>query len=63
MPVPDDMDGHVLDEIFESTYAQPLVIRRASGQGPATEVDADSGYSLEDVEMVSERLKALGYME
>jgi predicted AlkP superfamily phosphohydrolase/phosphomutase len=63
VPVPDDMDGRVLDQIFESTYAQQLLIRRASGQGPATEVDADSGYSLEDVETISERLKALGYME
>lgn len=62
VPVPPDMDGRVLDEIFRaeawaSQGAQPEAIALGAS------VSADSGYSPEDEEKMNERLRSLGYVE
>jgi len=60
-PVPDDMDGRVLEELFE-----PAFIRR----NPVKVCDSDrfdgrraTDYTDEEAAVVEERLKALGYIE
>jgi predicted AlkP superfamily phosphohydrolase/phosphomutase len=57
LPVPDDMDGRVLEEIFLSA---PTVTRSAS---TARAADADAALSPEEEAEVVERLRSLGYME
>ena len=60
VPVPLDMDGRVLDELFDPAFA-PEVSFTEGGVDPA-KLDAED-YSEEDEEMIRERLKALGYLE
>jgi predicted AlkP superfamily phosphohydrolase/phosphomutase len=62
VPVPADMDGRVLEDIF----VQPPK-RSAASAGPADEVAVaareNGAYSAQDEEKIAERLRALGYME
>jgi predicted AlkP superfamily phosphohydrolase/phosphomutase len=60
-PVPEDMDGRVLEELFE-----PAFFARSPVQVRAVEVSAggqETQYTDEEAAVVEERLKALGYIE
>ena len=61
-PVPRDMDGRVVQELFEEPYVRENEVRRsdASGNGSGGQ---DAGYSDKDETVIAERLKALGYLE
>jgi predicted AlkP superfamily phosphohydrolase/phosphomutase len=63
VPVPEDMDGRVLEEILTNAFRTP--VQRTSGTGTVVPAAAEhrDGYSAEDEEKVNERLKALGYVE
>jgi predicted AlkP superfamily phosphohydrolase/phosphomutase len=63
LPVPADMDGHVLIESFEETYRRdhPIVQNGASSQGTQDRVRLV--YSEEETKKVEERLQSLGYIE
>jgi predicted AlkP superfamily phosphohydrolase/phosphomutase len=67
VPVSSEMDGRVLNEIFTeaATRAVPVqtVSASASTSAPAAEDNGHFAYGDEDEEIISERLKALGYME
>jgi len=60
-PVPEDMDGRVLEELFEPAFItrNPIQVRVAelSGGGQSAQ------YTAEEAAVVEERLKALGYIE
>jgi hypothetical protein len=60
-PVPRDMDGRVLQGLFEESFSRENELRLsdagASGSGGRT------GGSDEDEQVIAERLKALGYLE
>ncbi len=63
VPVPEDMDGRVLEEIFEDTHRHNLSVETVPGQVPqSVSVDCDV-YSADDEQKIAERLTALGYME
>jgi predicted AlkP superfamily phosphohydrolase/phosphomutase len=61
-PIPDDMDGRVLTEMFDSTHLEryPVRYRTAGPAGPATDTES---YSDEESEMIRKRLQDLGYLE
>jgi predicted AlkP superfamily phosphohydrolase/phosphomutase len=59
VPVPDDMDGRVLDELF---LTAPSVTRVAGTHRAAAGHD-DGGLTAEEEAEVVERLRSLGYME
>ena len=62
LPVPDDMDGRVLEETFDPAYrsAHPVRIHPTDQGGPPSgEVEA---LSDEDAAEVEARLRALGYL-
>jgi predicted AlkP superfamily phosphohydrolase/phosphomutase len=61
-PVPRDMDGRVVQRIFDESFAQENEVRltEAGGNGAGGQ---DGGYSNEDEEVIARRLKALGYLE
>jgi predicted AlkP superfamily phosphohydrolase/phosphomutase len=63
VPVPEDMDGAVLQEIFTESFAREFTVQKAAGPSPDEGAYSDNAYSSEDEEKISERLKALGYME
>jgi predicted AlkP superfamily phosphohydrolase/phosphomutase len=62
VPVPADMDGKVLTNIFQSDFlaAHPLQAGDASG---VSETPRTSGYTDEESAKVEDRLRALGYLE
>ncbi len=60
VPIPDDMDGRVLEEIY--TEAPRPAVQCVAGQDGHAASPAD-GYSAEDEAAVEERLRALGYVE
>lgn len=62
IPVPQDMDGKVLENIFQPGFlaAHPVQAGAASGTSAS---DRASGYSDEESAKVEERLQALGYLE
>lgn len=62
VPVPEDMDGYVLEGLFKPEFltAHPLRSGAASG---TSETDRPSGYTDEESAKVEERLQALGYLE
>lgn len=60
VPIPQDMDGKVLAELFRPEFivAQPIQTGGTSGVS-----SRDSGYTDEERSKVEERLQALGYLE
>ncbi len=59
LPVPDDMDGKVLSDLFSESSDWSYT----AGRGDVAAVANGDGYSEEESEMVEERLKNLGYLE
>jgi len=62
VPVPREMDGHVLVEIFDPAYvaAHPVSY---DGSTLKTAGDEDDVYSIEEIAEVSDRLRSLGYVD
>jgi hypothetical protein len=62
VPVPEDMDGRVLQEIFSAGAGDVVRVPADNGQpADAAGVNGD-GYSCEEEAKVAERLTALGYL-
>ena len=64
LPIPLDMDGQVLTQIFRDEYLASDPVSYGNGSGP----DADlmgpkEGYSAEDEEAIKARLQGLGYID
>jgi predicted AlkP superfamily phosphohydrolase/phosphomutase len=62
-PVPDDMDGRVLTEIFESAYLEQRPVRQEAVGGAEATAEAGATYSDEESEIIEKRLQDLGYIE
>ncbi|MGB2986383.1 MAG: alkaline phosphatase family protein [Phycisphaerae bacterium] len=59
LPIPDDMEGHVITDIFETP---PVVATEAARLGTGASKTAEA-YSEEELQQVTERLSDLGYLE
>jgi predicted AlkP superfamily phosphohydrolase/phosphomutase len=62
VPVPEDMDGHVLEKIFKSDFLATHPLRSGAASGISGS-DRSGGYTDEESAKVEERLQALGYLE
>jgi predicted AlkP superfamily phosphohydrolase/phosphomutase len=62
VPIPDDMDGRVLEEIYAETAEALATIQWTPGEAFGVNGTGDT-YSAEDEATISERLKSLGYVE
>jgi predicted AlkP superfamily phosphohydrolase/phosphomutase len=60
-PVPEDMDGRVLQDLFEPAFIEQNPVR--AGGSADSEGRQEAQYSAEEAAIVEERLKALGYIE
>ena len=60
-PVPGDMDGRVLEELFEPAFIAANRVQVGGSEGLDGEQEAQ--YSDEEAAIVEERLKGLGYIE
>jgi predicted AlkP superfamily phosphohydrolase/phosphomutase len=63
VPVPADMDGRVLEEIFTDAFAQAGPVLRAGAEGVSAATGTGGGYSPEDEDAIAARLRSLGYVE
>jgi hypothetical protein len=62
-PVPRDMDGKVLSDLFQPEYLQSHPIRYDNEEEDFQAPESRGEYSKEEAAQVEERLKALGYIE
>jgi hypothetical protein len=62
VPVPNDMDGQVLEDILDTDVVTP-VTTQSELHTIAVESSQDSAYTEEDTVVIAERLRALGYIE
>ncbi len=63
VPIPDDMDGEVLTDIFTDDYQRTKTVRFRSGEAPAVTGVAGGHYSEEEEAKIKDRLRGLGYIE
>jgi len=61
VPVPEDMDGRVLEEIFTAAYSSQHPVQRSAAPAPPPIVDSGDGYSEEEAALIGQRLNAMGY--
>lgn len=62
IPVPDDMDGKVIEDLFEDGYMKDNPIKIMHIKPDPNTAIPDSGYSEEEKDKVKKRLKDLGYL-
>jgi predicted AlkP superfamily phosphohydrolase/phosphomutase len=62
IPIPEDMDGRVLTEIFDETYLADHPIRRQRCTAVEKGQGANEAYSDQDADQVRRRLEKLGYL-
>jgi predicted AlkP superfamily phosphohydrolase/phosphomutase len=60
-PVPENMDGRVLEEALDPSFMEMNPVRRTSSFPPAA-AGEESPYSEDEMEQINERLKSLGYI-
>jgi predicted AlkP superfamily phosphohydrolase/phosphomutase len=61
MPVPEDMDGHILEEALTDGYMERFPARTLTSSEPGTSADGVD-YSKEGEKEIMERLQGLGYL-
>jgi predicted AlkP superfamily phosphohydrolase/phosphomutase len=61
LPIPEDMDGRPLLEIFEEEHRAAHPVRYAEPEA-AEELGLDSGYDQDDAAEMERRLRGLGYV-
>lgn len=62
-PIPEDMDGRVIEAAFRRNYLFQRPIRYAPPAGPSGASEEAPTYSDGEAATIRERLRALGYME
>jgi predicted AlkP superfamily phosphohydrolase/phosphomutase len=62
-PIPEDMDGRVIQAAFRKDYLSAHPIRYAPPAGPPPASEETPAYSDEEAATIRQRLRSLGYME
>jgi len=63
LPIPEEMDGNILKEIFEDEFIKKNIPRKGKNAGPSdSNGEGVSSYSEEDKKQIWEKLKGLGYI-
>lgn len=64
LPIPSDMDGKVLTQVFKEEYVRSHSVQMCDGFGPSGELtEPRVEYSSEEEVVIKERLQGLGYIE
>jgi predicted AlkP superfamily phosphohydrolase/phosphomutase len=64
LPVPDDLDGNVLTQLFDDEHLRSNPVRQTPPARPEEPPDTDAGrYSEDEKDEVRRRLQGLGYLE
>ena len=62
LPVPEDMDGRVLEGLFTPEYLEAHPIQRGPAVGGGERPAGPSPYSEDEMEQIAENLRGLGYL-
>ncbi|MBN1483087.1 MAG: alkaline phosphatase family protein [Chloroflexia bacterium] len=62
LPVPEDMDGRVLEETLDPGYRRAHPIQQGPPVGGESQAAGPSPYSEQEVDEIAERLRGLGYV-
>jgi predicted AlkP superfamily phosphohydrolase/phosphomutase len=62
LPVPEDMDGRVLKDLFKPDYLQSHPILQGPPVGDEERPGGPSPYSEEEMDQIAENLRGLGYL-
>jgi predicted AlkP superfamily phosphohydrolase/phosphomutase len=62
LAIPDDMDGKVLQELFEPGFLETNPVRRAASHEKDTQGKLDGTFSEEEAKEIQKRLEGLGYL-
>jgi predicted AlkP superfamily phosphohydrolase/phosphomutase len=63
VPIPDDMDGKVLTDIFTEEFVSAHTIQYTKAPYSEMDKDEDTTYSAEEADLMSQKLKDLGYLD
>jgi arylsulfatase A-like enzyme len=63
VPIPDDMDGQVLTDIFTEEFVSAHTIQYTKAPYSEMDKDEDTTYSAEEADLMSQKLKDLGYLD
>jgi predicted AlkP superfamily phosphohydrolase/phosphomutase len=63
VPIPGDMDGRVLQEVFVDECRRESAVQTPIPESDSTDAANHHGYSSEEEQLISDRLRALGYVE
>jgi predicted AlkP superfamily phosphohydrolase/phosphomutase len=63
LPIPMDMDGRVLKNLFEEDWVKAHPVRFGERQAESISSDAGKGLSPEESEIVKKKLRSLGYLD
>jgi predicted AlkP superfamily phosphohydrolase/phosphomutase len=61
-PIPEDMDGQVLSQIFASSFLEAHPIRTAKSASETASLGDERRYNEEEERRIKEQLKGLGYL-
>jgi len=62
LPIPDDLEGRVLEDAFSERFREAHEIQTAPRTGPRISAEPQEAYSAEDEAEIAKRLEDLGYM-
>ncbi len=62
VPVPADMDGRVLTELFDPAFVSAHPVRTADGAHPGETPRGDADFSAEEMDAIQTHLRGLGYL-
>ena len=63
LAIPEDMDGKVIADALDPELLAKCPVRFGPAVGDAGDDGTDEIWSAEEVEMVSDRLRGMGYLE
>jgi predicted AlkP superfamily phosphohydrolase/phosphomutase len=62
-PIPEDMDGRVMEEIIEDSHRKSHPVRLAASEAPQEGIMDEMAYGDDEAEYVKEKLQGLGYID
>ena len=63
LPIPAQMDGHVILECLKDEFKSKETDNKDAGQSIAIDEDMENAYTAEEEEEIRQRLKGMGYLE
>jgi predicted AlkP superfamily phosphohydrolase/phosphomutase len=63
LPIPEDMDGEVLEAMFEEEWIKNHPVQYVGKKSESTPTETEKRLSADEIEMVKRKLRGLGYLD